>query len=464
MNIKLIIMSKKSGIKIVKRILYGILIVFLIGVGYGAYYINSLLPIITGYAAKNLCSAVFVSGRTQAEVEALDLNFSFIKLNKNHVDFQDSSVTSTFLWGKSKAVFREGFGATLLRGVDEKEFRKIKFPESVLKYNQDTISWPLGNLVKDTITGIDLGALKQISNNLVSQKIYGGNAFAFMVLHKGLPVAETYMKPFDLKTRFLSWSVAKSFTNTLAGIMVADGKLDINSPVELDSWANDDRKLITINDLMQMQSGLVWNEDYGNRSDVTVMLHCENDFAGFTLNKPLEAKPGSKWYYSSGTVNVLNYVMRKKFSNESDYYLFSKIRLFDKIGMPNTVFETDPSGTQVGSSYIYATARDYARYGLLYIQDGVFNGQQILPEGWVDYSISAASGSGEKYGALFWLNKSKTIPSAPEDMYWCQGHNGQRVFIIPSKELVVVVLGYSPKPDKIMNFDALLEDILAAVK
>lgn len=132
--------------------------------------------------------------------------------------------------------------------------------------------------------------------------------------------------------------------------------------------------------------------------------------------------------------------------------------------MTSALFEVDASGTQVGSSYVYATARDYARFGLLYLQDGMFNGERILPEGWVKYSTTPGSGNKGEYGALFWLNKAKFYPSAPEDMFSCNGHDGQRIFIIPSKELVVVVLGYSPKPDKLMDFDALLADILKAIK
>ena len=132
--------------------------------------------------------------------------------------------------------------------------------------------------------------------------------------------------------------------------------------------------------------------------------------------------------------------------------------------MPDAVFEVDAAGTQVGSSYLYATARDYARYGLFCLNDGVSNGERILPEGWMKYSTTPASDSKGKYGSLFWLNTSKYYPAAPEDMYSCNGHDGQQIFIIPSKDLVVVVLGYSPKPDRVMKFDALLGDVISAIK
>jgi len=446
-----------------KRILRTLLAILVIGLAYCIYYINSLLPIVTGYSAKYLCSAVFVSNRQQAEVEAMDLHFSLVRYIKNTVDSKDSSVTSSFLWRKSKAIFRKEFGATLVRGISEENLRKIKFPTSPILYNQDTIAWPLGNVVPKTNTNIDTLKLAEITEKLMDDEGYNGHAFAFMIVHKGIPVAEAYQPEFNARTRFLSWSMAKSFTNTLAGIMAKDGKWDINQPANIPEWKNDKRKSITINNLMQMQSGLRWNEDYGNRSDVTKMLYCESDFAKFTYDQPFQFPTGNHWYYSSGSVNVVNYLMRKTIGNDQDYYRFAQTQLFNKIGMPDAVFEVDASGTQVGSSYIYATARDYARYGLLYLNDGVFNGERILPEGWVKYTTTPASDSKGGYGSLFWLNQSKYYPVAPEDMYSCNGHDGQLIFIIPSKELVVVVVGYSPKPDRVMKFNELLGDILSTI-
>ena len=142
-------------------------------------------------------------------------------------------------------------------------------------------------------------------------------------------------------------------------------------------------------------------------------------------------------------------------------HLTGTIRLFYRIGITDAVFEVDPSGTMVGSSYLYMTARDYARFALLYLQDGIFNGERILPEGWVEYTTSPAQASNGGYGAFFWLNGNGEVPSAPEDTYMCIGHDGQRIFILPSQELVVVVLGYSPSGS--MNFDALMSDILETI-
>jgi len=447
-----------------KRIFYGftgLISAIILG---AAIYLNSLLPIITGYAAKNLCSAVFVSGREASKVEALDLNFSFIRFTKNKVDYENKSVTSRFLWGKSKAIYRDGFVSTLLRGVKEEDLKKISFPDGASPAcMQDTIPWPLGNIIPDTSTGIDLNGIKDITNKVIVDNAYNGNAFAFMVLHKGIPVSEAYKPDFDENTRFLSWSMAKSFTNALIGILVRQGKIDIKQPAGLEAWKGDERSKISVNDLMQMQSGLSWNEDYGNRSDVTLMLHCEIDMAGYAMDRTPFCPAGSLWYYSSGTTNIVSYLIRKQFIDDKKYYSFAHEELFNKTGMTDAIFETDPAGTIVGSSYLYATARDYARFALLYQNDGIFNGERILPEGWVNYTVSEASASGGRYGSFFWLNRGRDLPSVPEDMYACQGHDGQRIFILPSQELIVIVLGYSPKSKGGMDFDSLLKDIISTL-
>ncbi|MCX6306229.1 MAG: serine hydrolase [Bacteroidetes bacterium] len=447
-----------------KRFFYAAGLAFLAGITWCIFYLNTLLPIITGYPAKYLCSAVFISHRNPAAVEASELDFSFIRYVTSTINYREKSVTSRFLWGHSTAVYREGFGSMLLRDADEGALKKTKSPPSArIRCNQDTIAWPAGNIIPAANTGIDRKALLNIANRLVVHRKYNGRAFALIVVHKGIPVAEQYDSGFNAKTRFLSWSVAKSFTNALAGIMVKDGLLNIDQRANIPAWKADDRNKITINDLIQMQSGLRWNEDYGNRSDVTLMLYRSADFARFAIEQPLEYPAGSHWYYSSGSANIVSYLMRRQFNNDSAYYAYTHTRFFDKTGMPDAIFETDPSGTLVGSSYIYATARDYARFGLLYLWDGMFNGERILPEGWAGYTTTPASHSDGNYGAFFWLNKGKHYPSAPADMYYCNGHEGQRIFIIPSRDLVVVILGYSPKPDRQMNFDQLLKDILGTL-
>jgi CubicO group peptidase (beta-lactamase class C family) len=448
-----------------KRIFYGVLTILGAAIISFAVYLNSLLPIITGYASKNLCSDVFLSNRKPEDVEAIDLNFSFIKYTKNSINYDEKSVTSHFLWGKSKAIYRPGFGVTLLRGISEENLRKSRYPSGAEPgYSQDSIKWPFGNILPGKNTGIDTIKLNNIARKLITDNDYKGNAFAFVVVHKGVLVVEAYKPQFNQKTRFLSWSMAKSFVNAMVGILVKQGKVDIMQPTGLDEWKNDERSKITLNNLMQMQSGLKWNEDYGNRSDVTLMLHCESDMGHFALDRPMAYPTGTHWYYSSGATNIVCYLLRKKFSNDSLYYVFANNQLFNKIGAPDAVLEVDPAGTRIGSSYLYATARDYARFGLLFENDGVFNGERILPEGWVKYTTTVASASKGVYGSFFWLNKGRSLPSAPEDMFACDGHDGQHIYILPTQELVVVVLGYSPTSKGGMDTNGLLKDILGTLK
>jgi CubicO group peptidase (beta-lactamase class C family) len=457
-----------------KRVFYGILISLIVILSGAAIYLNSLLPIITGYAAKNLCSDVFVSARTPQDVESTDLNFSFIKMTKNNVDFNEKSVKSRFLWRKSKAIYRDGYGVTLLRDIPEKTLRSEIYPyKGKPGYSQDTLAWPLGDVVSGSPDGINKEELSSISRNLVTDNAYGGDAFAFMVLYKGVPVAEAYKPQFNQHTRFLSWSMAKSFTNAMTGLLVKEGKLDVSASAGFKEWQGDERSKISLNDLLQMQSGLKWNEDYGNRSDVNLMLHNVSDMAEYAIDQPAEFPAGTHWYYSSGTANIVSYLIRKQFSNDTAYYEYVHTQLFNRIGAPDIMFEVDPSGTFVGSSYLYATARDYARFGLLYLNDGMFNGERILPEGWVKYTTTpvadsrgqngVAPDSKGQYGAFFWLNSLKVFPSVPKDMFWAHGHDGQNLFIIPSKEMVVVVLGYSPTSRK-LDFEKLLDDILKTIR
>ena len=435
--------------KTILRILLAVLLAAILG---GCVYLNSLMPIITGYAAKNLASDVFVSGREPADVEALDLNFSFIKFTRNKVDFENHTVTSRFLWSKSQALYREGYGVTLLRGKNAlARLQAQKYPDVV------NIPGPETLLPGDSAL---TARLAPIAKALVDDHAYNGTPFAFIVVHQDGVVAERYREGITADTRLLSWSMGKSFTNALVGIMAGDGLVDIHAPMDIPEWQGDGRAAITLSDLMQMQSGLEWNENYGTRSDVNLMLHREEDMGLFALSKPLMAKPGTHWYYSSGSTNIIMRYLRGRFASEEEFLQYIHERLFDPLGIDNPCFEPDMSGTPVGSSYLYATARDFARLGHMYLHDGCVGEERLLPEHWVEYTTTPASDSKGGYGACFWLNRSKTYPSAPEDMYSCQGHDGQMIFIIPSKELVVVVLGYSPKPDRVIEFDRLLGDII----
>ncbi len=436
----------------------------------GGIYLNGLMPIITGYAAKNLASAVFVSGRNAEEVEALDLNFSFIRYTSNTVDSVNKTVTSRFLWGESTAAWSEGYGVTLLRGTTAEELR-AKRPAQNRRTPAVAHPLPAGDSALSA-------RLEPVARAFVDERAYNGHPFAFMVLHKGGVVSQRYGEGIGPDTKLLSWSMAKSFTNAVAGVMAKDSIVDIYAPTGIAEWQDDGRRDITLSDLMQMQSGLEWNEDYGARSDVNIMLHCEQDMGRYAASKPLESKPGTHWYYSSGSTNIVMRYLRGKFTSDEDFHNYLRTHLYAPLGIQDIVFEEDMSGTPVGSSYVYATAADFARFGQMYLDDGCANGERVLPEGWVKYTCTPASDSEGCYGAFFWLNrqnyanntiaekkgsKPDNLPDMPADLFYCNGHDGQRIYVIPSEELVVVVLSYSQKPDNTIDFNRLLRDILSSL-
>jgi CubicO group peptidase (beta-lactamase class C family) len=236
----------------------------------------------------------------------------------------------------------------------------------------------------------------------------------------------------------------------LVGILTRQGKINLEEPAPIEAWKNDSRSKITLNDLMHASSGLAWEENYAGPSGATNMLFKKKDMGLFAAEAPLVHEPGKVFYYSSGTTNIIARIVRETVGDDL-YYKFPYEELFYKIGLLNTVLEADAGGTFVGSSYSFGTARDWARFGLLYLNDGLWNGERILPEGWVSYTTTPAPGADRgQYGAQFWLNAgapgnidNRLYPDVPTDLFWADGFEGQNVFIIPSKKLVVVKLSLS---------------------
>ncbi len=424
-----------------------------------AYYIlNPLLPIITGYGAKSMCSGVFVAHRNADSIRAIDVNFSPINLSNIQVNYEEQSVESRFLWHTSKAIYREGWGATLVCDANPTTLRQQKI-------NTAEASTPLVSpLTPASSTHIDTLALNEIAQELISDRSYGGTPFSIAILHKGQLALEAYKPGFDRDTRVLSWSMAKSFTNAMAGIMVKNHQLDIYAPCGFDEWNTDQRRNITINDLMQMQSGLEWNENYGSESDVNLMLHTTTDMAAYTMAKPAENAAGTHWKYSSGSINLLSYALRRHLDNDSTYYAVAYEQLFKTIGANTAIFEADPSGTLIGSSYIYARTIDFARFGQLYLDNGVIDSTRVFPQGWVEYTTTPASASEGRYGSCFWLGGDADYESLPADLYACRGHDGQHIIIIPSHDLVIATLGYSPKKRNPLDIIRLTHDIISTIK
>jgi CubicO group peptidase (beta-lactamase class C family) len=297
---------------------------------------------------------------------------------------------------------------------------------------------------------------------------------AVVVVHRGRIVAERYAAGFDRDTMLPGWSIAKSLTNALCGILVREGRLRVERTADVPGWRGPDdaRGRITIDQLLRMSSGLAWSERYDRLpSAVLQMLFGSGrlDMPAYAAQQPAAAPADTVWHYSSGTSAVLSGVIRRAFAGDAEYHAFPRRALFDRLGMRRTVFETDAAGTIVGSSYVHTTARDLARFGLLYLRDGVWEGERLLPEGWVDYTRTPtpAARAGQ-YGAHFWLNAgvpARGVPppmrGVPADAILARGKDGQAVAILPSRDLVVVRLGLTPDGTA-WNLAAFLADVVAA--
>ncbi len=450
---------------ITKKILWVVVIIAALLIGYVGYFLHQAGPIGTGYTAKVLCSSVFVSDRNPNAVLNEDLAITKGYMVGAKVNREDKSVTASLLGlFKRKAIFRKGLGCTLVVDFPEDQIRKQskEYSPPPSHISKDS-PWPTGDLVsgEDLPPGIDMEKIGKALDEAFSEPDpdMPQRTRAVVVVYDGHIVAERYAPGFSKDTPLLGWSMTKSILNALAGILVGEGKLSVNDPAPVPEWKSpgDPRAEITLDQLLHMTSGLKFVEEYEENidSDCNVMLFENGDMAAFAASKNLEAEPGTKWYYSSGTANIISRIIRHTVGDtKADYLGFPRRALFDKIGMSSAIIEPEASGTFVGSSYMYATARDWARFGLLYLNDGIWEGERILPEGWVAYTRRPTPG-GLEYGALFWLNTDgKIMPWLPHDTYCPWGHQGQFVIIIPSRNIVVVRLGLTDSSDtaKVLTF------------
>ncbi|MEM6344796.1 MAG: serine hydrolase [Bacteroidota bacterium] len=431
---------------------------------------NIFAPIGTAYSAKIMCSCVFVSGRQPASVEKQDLSaYWYIS---NEVDPQQKTVKSSLAFWERTAIFREGLGCTLLSGRQPEELVGGSIQKSntrslhykVLRDYEDSLALPFALDVAKLSAAIDYAFIED-DNPEAAQK----NTRAVVVMYDSIVLAERYGPGFDAQTPLLGWSMTKSVTQTQIGMLVKDGKLDINAPAPVPEWQSegDPRRAITLDQLLRMSSGLDFEEKYFPPADATTMLFEEPSAAEYAAQSQLAFAPDSQWYYSSATSNLLARIVRQSLSDEETYLNFVHKRLFQPLGMQSAIMEPDASGTYVGSSFMYANARDWAKFGLLYLRDGIWQGKRILPEGWVDYTRTPTPKSRQGcYGAQFWLNagneEGQPFPSLPDDLYYPSGFEGQHVFIIPSRNMIITRLGYTPDRD-VFDIETFVGGILDAV-
>ena len=467
-----------------KRILTAIAVLVIVLAAAAGWYLSKAMPIGTGYVAKYLCTSTFLSQRDPQTVFVEDVKpvNPLAKVVRWKIDRAERSVTATaFTAFTAKAIYREGCGCTLLAGTAEAALRRQRFYRTGDDYVKPELlsemPWPLGagGPVDPRPLGVSPGKLTEAIEAAFAEP--GGDQLrqtrAVAVVYEGQLIAERYAPGFGPGTPVLGWSMSKSVTNALVGILVGQGRLSVKAPAPVPEWRSPDdpRREITLDQLLRMSSGLAFEEIYKPLTDATDMLYGAHDFGAFAAQSHLEAPPEQKWSYSSGTANIIARIVRYEAEKTApNYYRFLREALFDRIGMTSAVLEPDPSGTFVGSSYAVATVRDWARFGLLYLQDGVWNGVRILPEGWVQYTTTPTPKAPRgEYGALFWLNAGapgkpddRLWPHAPEDAYAAQGFQEQKVIVIPSKKLVLVRFG-ATSPRAAWDTDAFIAGVIRAL-
>ncbi len=441
-----------------KVFIYSLLLVFLAITVIGFIYYPRL-DLITGFASKNMCSCTFVAHREPETVAAQDNNFSPVSWAESKILKSEVAVSKVFGIKARKSVFEEGIGCTLLpedtkRGERETERPARNFSTSAAAYPYGT-----GKPKDSTFASVDY---EQLNAALDLAFEPSNQTRAVVVLYRDHLLGEKYAAGFSSETPQQGWSMTKSITSTILGVLQRQGKISTEQDHLFPEWEKDQRSKISLNDLLRMNSGLEWDEDYTRISDVTKMLFLAEDMSQVQLHKPLVGEPGNSWNYSSGTSNLLSAFIRKQFGSHQEYLDYWYSQLIDRIGMSSMTIETDLVGNYVGSSYSWATPRDWAKFGLLYLHRGNWNGEQLFEPSWVDYTVKPTEGSNGQYGAHFWLNAGGKFPNVPRDMFSANGFQGQYVFIIPSLDLVVVRMGLVEEPD--FDVNAFLGGICEAVK
>lgn len=438
--------------KLFKRILLLLVLIITIIVIYNYPKLN----ILAGYSAKSTASSVFLADRTLKFTDKTDNNFAPINLASDKIDTEKKIATSSaFGLLTRKAIYREGLGSVLMLAESD-ETAAYLVPK---RAKADTKTpFPYGNADQRDSVFANINYTK-LTNSVASLFDSINKTRAVLVVYKNQIIAEKYTNGFTKKSKILGWSMTKSIMSTVFGVLQHQQKINVQNKAPINSWQNDTRKNITINNLLQMNSGLEWDENYEEISDATKMLFLERDMTKMQENKPLVGKTNDAFNYSSGTSNLLSGILRNYFKTQQEYLDYWYTDFIDKIGMNSMVIETDLAGNYVASSYAWATARDWAKFGLLYLNNGIWNGKQLFTKDWVQYITTPTPTSNGTYGAQFWLNAEKQFKDVPKNMYFADGYQGQRVYVLPDQEMVIVRFGLN-------NFDEneFLSEIIKSIK
>jgi CubicO group peptidase (beta-lactamase class C family) len=406
--------------------------------------------------AKILCSAIFVTGRDLATAVEEDGFFVAPREMRGRVvdtivDRDAQAVHLTLPNGVTRSARLVGDQGcvTLPRGVDSVFFEPVAV-ESALP--DATMAWPMGDRLPDGPLPPEVDRAKLEEAVAAAFAPDGALTAAFVVVHKGRLIAERYQDGLDHTTRLPGWSMGKSITATLMGQLIQEGAYDLWAPAPVPEWqgADDLRRAIRIADLLRMSSGLRFvapqDPDYDPSRGYADHLYVYTgaiDAFRWAITRPLQWLPNTVGRYRNSDPLTLNYLIKQvAIARGEEYLSYPQRHLFDKLGIRRMVLEPDAYGNFLLQGYELGTGRDWARLGLLYVQDGVWNGERLLPEGWVDFvRTPAPAWSQPVYGGMFWLNRTAAWP-VPADAFYMAGAGGQYTIIIPTHDLVVVRLGH----------------------
>jgi len=417
--------------------------------GFSIWRVSALLPVATGLAAKLGCSSHFLSGFTPDRIIGDLVSYSPVSELVN-LTFDDSRATATLFWqARTTATFRPGLGCTLDIGDTTALNDLVVTPVE----RDGTIEIAIDPKVQQ--------ALDQI---LASDEVDKLQTRALIVLHHGRLIAESYGPGITTDTPLHGWSMGKSVTSMLVGRLHTLGKLSFGDTPLFSEWAGDQRANVRLEHLLQMSSGLRFDETYAPGSDSIRMLFLDHSSVTTPLSMPIEHEPGTHFSYSSGTTNLIMQHLRHTLGDSQALLDFWNDELRRPLGLANTTFEPDPEGLPVGSSYIYASGRDWARLGQLMLQAGQWNESTLIDAAWIDAATTPNKSTNERaYGYQFWLNRGDDPlrwPNIPEDAYAMQGNRAQIVMIVPSRSAVLVRLGWTAGQ---YDFDTRFSSLLARI-
>jgi CubicO group peptidase (beta-lactamase class C family) len=426
----------------------------------------------TAAVADAVCAKTFVSGLDPETVFAETLERPGIRRLQHLMRYElnrtagtvDVSVAGLL---HARAAFHDGFGCVLMHG---------SAPPYLLKSDLEALKVPKAPPMLPEIAGPGIiapadAALKAALDHAFEEPPAPPfrRTKAVVVVRDGKVIAERYAPGVGIDTELIGFSMTKSVINALLGIMTAQGLISPSLPAPVPEWraASDPRHEIEVEHLMRMTTGLALDET-NTGFDPSSRMYLSSDMAGFAVQAPPIAPPGKRWAYSSATTQILARVIRDTLGGPEQTLAFAWRELFNPLGMRHVTLEFDASGTLQGAANMLASARDWARFGLLYLNDGVIGGKRILREEWVDFSAAATLDS--DYGAGFWTNRSnherakgRVRQGIPRDAFFASGNLGQRIVIMPTQHLVVVRLGDSVDPDgDIQGLERLVRELIAA--